>query len=129
MHFHRLPLCKSLLSRPSSLVNTGLALVAAFGIGFEAAKAAPVSAPPPIVNGDGGVDETGLAPRIRGRKKLPGEIVLPRHRLTQELLPLTGKIIVTSVAATGSKPNCRRQVKSWLALRSWRRAPAHQAIS
>ena len=94
MHFHRLPLCKSLLSRPSSLVNTGLALVAAFGIGFEAAKAAPVSAPPPIVNGDGGVDETGLAPRIRGRKKLPGEIVLPRHRLTQELLPLTGKIIV-----------------------------------
>jgi hypothetical protein len=31
---------------------------------------------------------------------------------------VTGKIAVTSVAAEGSKPNCRRQVKSWFALRS-----------
>jgi hypothetical protein len=30
----------------------------------------------------------------------------------------TGKIVVTSVASAGSKPNCRRQVKSWFALRS-----------
>ena len=31
---------------------------------------------------------------------------------------VTGKIFVTSVAAAGSKPNCRRQVKNWVALRS-----------
>ena len=98
MSFSRLTirsLQHSILAQPRFLVNASLAIVAAFGIGLEAAKAAPTPtlAPPSNTNG-GDVDETGLAPRIRGRKKSVAEIVLPVHGGTGELLPLTGKIIV-----------------------------------
>ncbi len=78
-----------------SIANASLALVAAFGVGIEAAKAAPTPRPiPPASTNGGGVDELGLGPRVRARKKLVEEIVLPRHGVTGELLPLTGKLIV-----------------------------------